>query len=361
VPTSNSYDTGLFVDGNLPVGDRLSFHSGARIDYLHTSTHERLITGNVDLFGSASAPGQIVDRSNVDPVIFSVAPWDERTSRDLGLGAAFLSSEYKFDDCLTGMMGFGYSMRAPTLTELYAVGPFIGVLQPGFNRLIGDPRLEPEKLFQYDIGMRADYGWFKGSATGFYSWINDYITYDRNKSGDGITQVIFTNTDRAILAGGELYGQVEATRWLTPFASATYVQGRDETHYDNRRAQELFSSRRNGPLTEPLPGIPPLELRAGIRVHEAVDNNQAPKWSLETSARMVFDQGLYAASLDEQRTPGFTVVDIRGYWQINKTMLLTSGVENVGDRLYREHLDPRAGNLLYRPGINYYVATQFKY
>jgi outer membrane receptor protein involved in Fe transport len=361
IPTSNSYDTGLFIEANAPVSDQLSFHTGARMDYVHTSTHQRLITGNVDLFGGAPAPGQVIDRANVDPVIFSVAPNDNRTSRDMGLGAAFLSSEYKFDDCLTGLMGFGYSMRPPTLTELYAVGPFVGVLQPGFNRLIGDPRLDPEKLFQYDVGMRADYGWFKGSVNAFYAWINDYITYDRNKSGEGITQVIFTNTDRATLAGGEIYGQVEATRWLTPFASATYVEGRDETHQDNRRDPSLTSSRRNGPLTEPLPGIPPLEIRSGVRVHEAVDNNVAPKWSVECSARCVFDQGLYAASLDEQRTGGFTVVDIRAYWQVNKTMLLTTGVENVGDRLYREHLDPRAGDLLYRPGINYYIATQFKY
>lgn len=360
VPTSNFYDTGLFVEANAPMNDRLSFRSGARLDYIHTSTHERNISGNIDIFGGIAGPPGL-DRSNVNPQVFSVAPWDDRTSRNLGLGAAFLSSEYKFDDCLTGLMGFGYSMRAPTLTELYAAAPFVGVLQPGFNRLVGDPRLDPEKLLQYDIGMRADYGWFKGSASAFYAWINDYITYDRNKSGDGITQVIFTNTDRATLAGAEIYAQVEATCWLTPFASASYVQGRDLTHRDNRRSPILASSRRDGAETEALPGIAPLELRSGLRLHQAVDNDKAPKYSIEFSARTVFDQGLYASSLNELRTPGFTIVDIRAFWQINKTMLLTTGVENVGDRLYREHLDPRAGDLLFRPGVNYYVATQFKY
>ena len=39
-------------------------------------------------------------------------------------------------------MGFGYAMRAPNLTELYSTGPLVGVLQPGLNRLIGDPRLD---------------------------------------------------------------------------------------------------------------------------------------------------------------------------------------------------------------------------
>ena len=40
---------------------------------------------------------------------------------------------------------------------------------------------------------------------------------------------------------------------------------------------------------------------------------------------------------------------------------VTAGVENVGNKLYREHLDPLAGGLLYRPGTNFYLSTQWKY
>lgn len=361
LPESNSYNPGVFADMNMPIGEQFLFRTGARVDYVRTTTGNRLITGNIDIFGGSQIPGNNIDRSTVNPQVFSVAPWDAETTRNFGLFSAYLSGEYKIDDALTGLMGFGYAMRAPTLTELYAVGPFVGVLQPGFNRLIGEPRLDPEKLKQFDIGLRGDYGWFKGNVNAFYAWIDDYITYDRNKSGDGITQVIFTNTDRATLAGGEIYGQVEATRWLTPFGAASYVQGRDLTHRDNRRPDYLVSSRRDGAETEPLPGIPPLELRSGVRLHESVDLNQSPKYSIECSVRSVFTQGLFASSLQEQRTGGFTIVDIRSYWQVTPSLLLTAGVENVGDRLYREHLDPRAGDLLFRPGTNYYFATQWKY
>ncbi|MBX7104289.1 MAG: TonB-dependent receptor [Gemmataceae bacterium] len=361
IPESNYLNPGIFADMSIPVGDQFLFRAGGRVDYVRTSTGNRIITGNIDLFGGAQAPGVIVDRATVNPVIFSQAPWDNETTRNFGLFASYLSGEYKIDECLTGLMGFGYSMRAPTITELYADGPFVGILQPGFNRLIGEPRLDPEKLTQFDIGLRGDYGWFKGNVNAFYAWIHDYITFDRNKSGEGITQVIFTNTDLATLAGGEIYGQIEATRWLTPFGSATYVQGRDLTHRSNNRPDYLVSSRRDGTDTEPLPGIPPLELRSGLRVHESVDNNQSPKYSVECVVRSVFTQGLYAASLQEQRTGGFTIVDIRAYWQVNSSLLVTAGVENVGDRLYREHLDPRAGDLLFRPGTNYYLTTQWKY
>ena len=47
-------------------------------------------------------------------------------------------------------------------------------------------------------------------------------------------------------------------------------------------------------------------------------------------------------------------------------VLLTAGVENFGDKLYREHLDPISGNLigvgpLFRPGTNFYFASQLTY
>ena len=73
-----------------------------------------------------------------------------------------------------------------------------------------------------------------------------------------------------------------------------------------------------------------------------------------------------ASSLGELPTAGFTVFDIRTYWQVNKTWLVSAGVENLGDINYRSHLDPISGNILgvdplFRPGTNYYFASQFMY
>ena len=30
-----------------------------------------------------------------------------------------------------------------------------------------------------DIGLKGNYGWFRGGATAFYSWIDDYITFNQ--------------------------------------------------------------------------------------------------------------------------------------------------------------------------------------
>jgi outer membrane receptor protein involved in Fe transport len=370
IPTSSASDPGIFLETTLPLSDRLNVKAGGRFDYVHTTSDSRLITGNINLFGTPQQIGLGPDPFTLDPIIYSTDPTRTNLDRDFPLFAAFLSSEYKVDEHVTALTAMGYSERAPTLTELYAAGPFIGVLQQGTSRLIGDPNLEKPKLAQFDVGLQADYGWIRGGVTGFYAFVHDYITFDLNKGGPGITQVVFTNTDLATLAGGELFGQMDLTAWLTPFGNLAYVQGTDRTHRDNRRPAGIASSRRDDLVTneratdsEPLAQIPPLEMRTGVRIHPPTTNR---RWQVEISARTIMGQNNVATSLQELPTPGFTVFDVRSYWQVKDWWLLTAGVENFGDKLYREHLDPISGNVLgvdplFRPGTNFYFASQMTY
>ena len=370
IPESNQINPGLFVQSALPLTPRWKLRSGGRIDYVHASSNPRLIEGNIDLFGSPGSPGTSVNRLALDPIVYSFRPNDPALSRDYTLMAGFLQNEYKLDQYWTARLAVGHAQRPPTLTELYAAGPFIGVLQQGTSRLIGDPNLLPEKLTQFDLGLSADYEFFQFGATAFYGWINDYITYDQNRSGLGLTQVVYTNTDLATLAGAEVFSQADLTSWLTPFGTLSYVQGIDQTATDRRRAANLESSRRDDPLTlrrktrtEPLPQIPPLEGRVGLRFHAPT---RTPRWQLEFSTRMVTGQNNVATSLGEFTTPGFTIFNVRGFYRVTDNLLVSAGVENIGDKNYREHLDPVSGNLLgvgplLRPGTNFFFNTQLTY
>jgi outer membrane receptor protein involved in Fe transport len=387
IPVSRSVDFGFFLDGALPVGDRLTFRAGMRGDWVRASSDPRLIVGNILLSpGTVSFPGvppipgvpPTPDQTTVNPIIFSSNPNDPNLTRHFGLFAAYVNGEYKIDEHLTAQLGFGHAERPPTLTELYADGPFIAVLQQGPVRFIGDPHLDPENLQQVDVGIKGRWDRVRAGANGFYAFIDKYITFDLQKGGGSqIAQVVATNTDEATLAGGEAYIEVDAGDWVTPFSTLSYVQGKDLTHLDTRRPAAIASSRRlqdqlnnNGSLdTEPLPGIPPLELRNGFRVHEP---SKQPRWAVEFTARTVFAQNEVASSLGEVPTGSFTVFDIRSYWQVNPNLLLVSGVENLGDKFYREHLDPISGpafftpagtlgpphTILFRPGFNYYLTVQ---
>jgi outer membrane receptor protein involved in Fe transport len=388
IPESRSIDPGLFIDGTLPVGPRLTVRGGFRADFIYTSSDDRTVTGNSVLVpgtqsGGTLFPGQTIGPAlpgvpgqpavgtvtSFNPLVYSADPNDPNLVRHFDLYSGYVNGDYKIDEHLTAKLGFADAQRPPTLTELYASGPFVGVLQQGLNRLIGDPHLEPETDRQLDIGLSGTYDRLRFNVNGFYSWIDNYITYDQNKTSTALsgalTQVVFTNTNEATLAGGEAYVEYDLLDWFTPFGSMSYVQGEDLTHIDNRRGtfngNPLTSSRRTED-TEPLPGIPPLELRGGFRIH---DPEKKPKWSVEFVARSVMGQDNVATSLGELPTSGFTIFDVRAFWQVNSFLLVSGGVENIGDKLYMEALDPRAGNLFgnpfYRPGTNFYFTAQLTY
>ena len=62
-----------------------------------------------------------------------------------------------------------------------------------------------------------------------------------------------------------------------------------------------------------------------------------------------------------ETTPGFTVWNLRGYWDVRENVLVWAGVENFTGKFYREHLDYRSSRGVFRPGINFYVGSEGVY
>lgn len=343
IPESHSSNPGLFLEGVLPVDGGLTVTAGTRVDWVSTNIEDKTLDG-------AWTP------SNLAQVLTGNAA-DVDFDRDFQLFSAFITAEQVLTDAWVLRGGAGYAERPPTLTELYAVDPFLAILQQGFTQVRGNPNLDPERLWQIDLGLHADYPRFRGGITGFHAWVKDYITYfarnDTLEAGgvDNGLAVNFTNTDLATLAGAELYGEYDLLCCLTPFATFSYVEGRDHSR-DNRGNIGIFGEE------EPLPQISPLESRLGLRFHEPVDN---PRWGIEFAARVVDNQDRIARSLREQETPGFTTYDLRSYWQVSDSLLVLAGVENFTDKRYQEHLDLRTGNGVFRPGVNFYFGAELEY
>ncbi len=348
VPRSHMVDPGVFVDGTLPLCDnRLILKAGARADWAF---------------------------ANIDSLAFDTSTLQDLTStlgpgpygRDFDLWSTYLSAEFKLTEHWSMLTGAGAAMVPPALTELYAVGPVLAVVQNGLNVVNGNPLLNPEQAKQMDLGFRADYETFRFGLSGFYSWIHDYITFAEVAPASPPFQanvIQFVNTNRATLSGFETYTEWDLYDWLTPFFTMEYVEGRDYT----RNFRGLFAA--NGaPIPgalpgsasaqEPLPGMPPLEANLGFRIH---DRGKNPRWGVEALARMVSGQNRIAESLGEQATPGFTIFNIRTFWRVTKSVMLTGGVENLGNRQYQEALDLRTGLGVFQPGINFYFGAQVTY
>ena len=289
---------------------------------------------------------------------------------------AYVTGEYELDCDSALHFGGGYAERPPNLTELYAAESFMFLLQNGLNTVTGDPRLQQERRWQVDAALSWDHGPVRGRLGAYHAWVNDYITFENLSVVTGppfgqVEQVNlkYVNTDLARLWGAEFYMEADASRWLTGFASASYVGGRDETRngtFATRQstgagnAGTRVSGLQRGAFSfiaggaeEALPGISPFEATIGLRLHEAAPD---PIWGIEISARLVDDQDQLAVSLLETKTPGFTVWDLRGYAHLTDRWLVIAGVENFGNRTYREHLDFRSANgiQVLRPGANFY-------
>ena len=335
IPSGRQIDPGIFVDTSMPLGDKGTLKAGARVDF--TSTQFLGFGTNVNQANYDSMVGDPVDRSFL-------------------LFSGFATAEYKLTPQWTLQGGYGYAERAPTLTELYAGGAFLGLIQNGFNSIYGNPNLLKEEIHELNIGLNGKYDDVRVGGSAFYSFMPDYITYQPlgpftvgniALPGGGtftgttpINQLRFINTRLATMYGFDAYGEWDATSWLTPFATLSFVEGWDQVR------------------DEALPGIPPLDSRVGLRFHQP---GKTPKWGIEYFARMVATQDLFAQSLGEERTGGFVVHYVRAYWQARDNLLLLAGVENIGNLQYREFLDLHTGNGVYQPGVNFYFGMKVSY
>jgi outer membrane receptor protein involved in Fe transport len=276
--------------------------------------------GRADWVDTSANPNDLRPDTNLDA--------DELQQSDV-LYAYYLTNEFKFSDEWKMNFGYGYAQCPPTLTERYADGVFLGLLQSGFTRVIGDPTLKPERDFQLDLGLNADYDNFHAGVSGFYAWVDNYITFE----GDAVINFLdaklvnFTNTPLATLTGFEATADWDWSPSMTPFAKAKYVQGENEQ------------------LRAPLPAIPPLEGTVGLRWH---DSTRSQKWVVEVGTRMVTAQDRLGAIVlsgqpetVEEATPGFSTTYIHTSYNWTKNLTLVAGIDNVFNRIYQEQLDLR--------------------
>jgi outer membrane receptor protein involved in Fe transport len=335
MPHSWLTDPGLYLEWSKPFGDAWTLSLGGRVDLVGTKARAS------DLRDDTVLPGGASDLAQTDV-----------------LYAFYLNNKLKLDEHWTLTGGFGHGQRPPTLIERYADGLFLSSLQSGFTRMIGDPQLQAERDWQLDVGLSAEHENWRGKANFFHAWVNEYITYeDESVVNFADARLLrFVNTDLATLVGFELFGECDLYPRLSPFAKMSYVDGRDRE------------------LDAPLPAIPPLDTTVGVRLHNP---EKERSWEIELAARIVNDQNrlgtirlLGTSTTVEERTGGFTVWHLRGYWNYTKNFHLIAGIDNLFDRTYQEHLDlrilgptgfPAPPTRVWAPGITPYFAVNWIY
>lgn len=354
IPRTEIMNLGLFVENTMPLTEYLTIRSGGRVDWQ---------TADVRRFPKEFSDEQCDCGCDLDPrPILGVDSLD----REYKLFLGYSTAELQLTRNITLLGGFGFAMRPPTATELYALNPFLATLQQGFTTVQGNPDLQPEKLHQMDVGFRADYGYLRMGASGYFSWINDYVTFEAIGDNQGKIpipfenglNVRFVNTALATLWGGEAYTEMDFSEYITPYATLTYVEGEDQSRGNRGQVFANGVLLAGYPNREPLPNIAPMDVRIGIKLHDEGPNQ---KIGIDFASRIVAQQNRVAASLLEQPTDGFVIYNLRGFWRPRDGMLLTAGLENVFNKFYREHLDLRTGLGVYQPGRTFYCGLELRY
>ncbi|MCA9125225.1 MAG: TonB-dependent receptor [Planctomycetaceae bacterium] len=364
IPRSHSEDIGLFAEETRQVTDQLHVNLGGRLDFVRTDSRETA-PDFFDYTGGGNTTYSGIKEAGLE--------------QHFTLWSLYATTAYEINSNWTATAGAGHGQRPPTMTELYASGSFIGSLQPGLTALEGDPELKPEKRTQLDLGLRGDLGETRLFANAFHAWINDYIVFEYWNFNDpfyvptqSLQQIVLGNTDLATFTGFELAVERDLHQGVTAFGSLSYVNARDQTVSEAtrlgaiRRANSVYAPTytpndpRSGVTgtSEQLPGIVPMEARVGLRWREPVSD---PGWGLELEARIVAKQDQIATSLYEIATPGFTIWNMRGFWRPYDDLTIIAGVQNFGNRYYREHLDYRSGLGVYQPGSSFYMSTELTY
>jgi len=222
--------------------------------------------------------------------------------------------------------GIGHSERFPDYWELVSKETADSV--SAFN-------IESEKTTQIDVGLIYSSGPLSGSASVFYSQIDDYLMVETGYMKPamsmggmmgGMTDTRSASIVRNIDArtwGMELDGQyVINPDWKVSMTLAS-VRGSNET--DNRT----------------LPQLPPLEGRLGLHYDNAVWSAGLLWRNISEQNRVDIGRGNIVGQ-DFGPTDSASILSFNGGWRPTSNVMVTGGIDNLLDEEYAEHIS-RAG------------------
>jgi iron complex outermembrane receptor protein len=295
-------DYGVFgeVTRNFAATNRVV--AGLRLDTWSARDQRTTIAA---MMGSSANPTANEKRSATNPGGFA------RYEHDLSASPA------------TAYVGVGFTERAPDYWELITNESLTTTSAFHTNS---------EKTTQLDTGLNFHRGSLTASVSAFYNDVVDYILVQTNvakSSGMGGMATSMATVTRNIDAsswGGEAeLGYAFAENWKLD-ASLAYVQGRNKTDH------------------LPLAQQPPLEGRLGLSYATPVCTVGALTRMVATQNRYALNQGTIIGQ-DLGRTGGLTVFSLNAGWRVTRHALITTGVDNLFDKTYAEHLSRNGGGV----------------
>jgi iron complex outermembrane receptor protein len=256
-------------------------------------------------------------------------------------------------------VAFGRGTRSPNMLERY-----IKLLPVGYDRYdyLGNPQLRPETNNEIDITLQSRYeNYGQMYLNFFYSYVQDFIggnlippSVIKPQSPGVLGVKQFSNIDRIISTGFEFGYNTPEKYKLGGSLVGAFTYGKVPEHImyiisDGEIIDAVTIT------NDALPEIPPFEVTMNVH-YKFLKGRLIPNVKL----RMVASQEHVSKAFYEQETPGFTLVDFSAIWEIVKFIELQTGISNIFNRGYYEHLNRRiigTNENLYEPGRVFFASV----
>ncbi|MDQ7816170.1 MAG: TonB-dependent receptor [Melioribacteraceae bacterium] len=315
LPDSKYKSFGIFAQNDAELlKDKLLLSVGLRFDGISISgeTTFNPIYEIVNGVTNYSPPGQTVIWKEID---------ENENSYSGNIGF-----KYSVNSNLDFTLGAGLSFRSPSLEERFQY-----IDQGSFVR-IGDPDLKPERGKSVDLGIRYYSSHLKIISSVFFNYFNDLVS-EIPGIFEGRNAYVKTNIGEARLYGFDFRADYNFYDDYIFYVTGSYVKGDDLM------------------MGGHLPEIPPLNGNIGIRFGLFEKLNAVISSTIFTAQKNI--------SMGELNTPGYMLFNFSISIDVIKLpsfrFRFYTGIENLFNKEYRNHLSTTRGNITIEPGRNFFL------
>ncbi len=315
LPDAKYLSMGYYIqDEFILINDKLQLNLSGRVDQIKISNNEvkNPVYVIVNDVRNNNPPNQIINWNSENDKNFS---W----SGNLG----FL---YTLSKDIDITFDAARSFRSPSLEERYQY------IDLGSLIRLGNPNLKPEDGYFMNLGLRVWKEKISVKGDLFYNYLKNLVAevpgiYENRPAR------INENIGKAKLYGYDFQIQYNLYDDFVVYGSGAYVRGENVEEGSN------------------LPAIPPLNGKLGFRtsLYDIVN--------IDLSSTFFASQKYVAAG--EFTTPGYVYYNL--YLSSNKLnisnvqIFLNGGIENMFNKLYRNHLSTNRGLNTAEPGRNFFL------
>lgn len=324
VPESDYLTAGIYLQDEMKfLNDKLKLTIGGRVDKVNVS-NKSLFQPLYEIVNGVYNPSPAGQKQIWTDKDISTTSWSGN-----------LNVIYSIQKDLDVTFNIARSFRSPNLEERYQYIDLGNVVK------LGNPELESERGLFLDLGIRMWKGFLKLNNKSITLTGNVFLNLFNNlvsevpTTYEGRQAYIKTNIGTARLYGFDLGFSFNFYKYLYFYLNAAYVRGEDTGNNTN------------------LPAIPPFNTKIGFQ-------GWITDWlNFDFNSVIFAKQDLTAQG--EIATPGYAIFNLSlntGYFDIQHFRLrVFSGIENLLNKEYRNHLSTFRGIIVSEPGFNFYIKT----